>query len=141
MQANAALASNCGPQDRKRLPHTSTVRKPLQGRYNAEPVLSPRTLKSCNEHIEAPLKAPHCRRHSEGAIAKAPCWRQAIDLAFGLLSLRPTLTDFEARVTLANHIKTAATPHHLAIRVTKLQSTDGRNYLHNSPSDQQSAVS
>lgn len=45
---------------------------------------------------------------------------RALRLTLGLLSLCPTLTDLEARIALANHIKTAATSHHLAIWVTKL---------------------
>ena len=55
-------------------------------------------------------------------------------LALGLLAFGSTLTDLEAGIALANDVQTTATANYLAIRMTKLQRADRRNYLHDSPS-------
>jgi hypothetical protein len=52
------------------------------------------------------------------------------NLALGPLALCIPLANFVARVTLAYHVNSTATTNDLAIRVTKLQGTDGGYNFH-----------
>ena len=49
---------------------------------------------------------------------------------FAFLHFRPTLSDFEFGVGLANHVDAAATSDHLAILVTFFHLSDGTDNLH-----------
>jgi hypothetical protein len=55
-------------------------------------------------------------------------------LALGLLAFSSTLTNLKAWIALANNVQPTTTANDLAIRMTKLQRADRRNYLHDSPS-------
>jgi hypothetical protein len=51
-------------------------------------------------------------------------------LSLGTLAFGVALTDLEAWIALADHVDTATSTHHLAIRVTVLESSNRRYNLH-----------
>ena len=66
----------------------------------------------------------------KGADTSHPVFDETDCLASGFLALSAALTDLELWIALANHVNTAASLDHLAIRVAGLQRSNATNDLH-----------